>query len=579
MRGRGRTGGRGRRTIQTSAQPSRGVCTEPLEERLLCAMSRAAGGSGLSGTLSTNPAIRQQQLICDPASDGNAPLLGSTSVSYDAAVVTLSSVQAGPGYRNEEVLVEVRPVVIEGPPAGTELIPFSQFDDSRGSFIETGYVQVKYQLAGDPGVMSPPDGFTQNDSAGVDGFDTHALFFSPLVVINSPNDSVGLSLTAAAVVEPPSEGLSYTVFAAAPGTHSGNEEDFFKDPSGKIIHFNEISPAVVSTTPINVKPVAAMTAPAETSNGPVDVTLLATDPSPSDTAAGFTYLIDWGDGTTGTVAATAFNGSGAPAHHDYKDVGTFTITLRAVDQHGQTSDPFATQVHIGGAELRPDPVDPTKLGLVVNGTGGNDVIGVLEVCDRAWVRINNKSFGPFTGYQRIIVRAGAGNDLVGVVDSGSHPVLMFGGAGNDAMAAWAGNAVLSGGDGNDLLSGGAGNDVVIGGRGSDLLYGGAGQDIVVAGATAYDNGTDDDVRALSGILAEWNRPLTYETRISHISGTAPGGVNGAAQFRASGPTRNVFDDGATDLVFGGAGRDWLLFHRGAGGDIADLALNETGSQI
>src|SRR2546423_14087625 len=53
---------------------------EPLEERLLMALARAAGGSGYSGTLSTNTAIRQQQLICDPAE----PAAGSTSVQYEA---------------------------------------------------------------------------------------------------------------------------------------------------------------------------------------------------------------------------------------------------------------------------------------------------------------------------------------------------------------------------------------------------------------------------------------------------------------------------------------------------------------
>ena len=39
-----------------------------MEERVLMALAKAAGGSGVSCNLSTNPTIRQQQLICDPAS-------------------------------------------------------------------------------------------------------------------------------------------------------------------------------------------------------------------------------------------------------------------------------------------------------------------------------------------------------------------------------------------------------------------------------------------------------------------------------------------------------------------------------
>ena len=562
-----------------AAIPSRGVCAEPLEERLLCALSKAAGGSGYSGVLSTNTATRQQQLICDPASDGNAPILGSTSVSYDASVMTLAGAAAGPGYGNDsfQVLVEVQPVVFEGPPAGTELIPFSQFNDSRGSFIETGYVQVKYALAGDAGTMNPPDNYTVNDVAGTDGFDTHALFFSPLVTINSPTNNLALSLSVDAVVEPPSEGLTYTVFAAAPGTHSGNEEDFFEDPSGKIIHFNEISPAVVSTTPINVKPVASMTAPAETGNGPVDVTLFATDPSPSDTAAGFTYLIDWGDGTTGTVFATAFNGSGAPAHHDYNDVGTFTITLRAVDQHGLTSDPFSTQVNVGGADLRPDPSDPSKLALFVTGSSGNDVIRFGDVGYGHTVTINGHTYGVFDNFERIIVHGGDGNDDVRILTQTGHPAVFFGDAGNDTLVAKNEPAILDGGAGNDTVTAGGFDDVVIGGSGADILRGGGGQDVVVAGQTSFDGGSLNDVRALTDIQREWTGPNTYAARIKHITGAAAGGANGTSFFKLSGAGQTVFDDGAADDLDGGAGRDWLIFDPGT--DTTDLALNETGSVI
>ena len=67
---------------------------EPLEERLLMALSKAGGGSGLSGTLSTNPTIRQQQLICDP----DPPDVGSTSVMYNPAMSLLAGITDGPGY-------------------------------------------------------------------------------------------------------------------------------------------------------------------------------------------------------------------------------------------------------------------------------------------------------------------------------------------------------------------------------------------------------------------------------------------------------------------------------------------------
>src|SRR5689334_5300757 len=58
------------------------------------AIAKMNGGSGLSGTLSSNPTIRQQQLICDP----DPPDVGSTSVLYNPAVSLLAGVGNGPGY-------------------------------------------------------------------------------------------------------------------------------------------------------------------------------------------------------------------------------------------------------------------------------------------------------------------------------------------------------------------------------------------------------------------------------------------------------------------------------------------------
>src|SRR5437868_5765820 len=76
------------------AREARACLAEPLEERLLFAMAKAAGGSGYSANLSKNAVIRQQQLICDPAE----PVQGSTSVQYEADKVTLSAFAYGPGY-------------------------------------------------------------------------------------------------------------------------------------------------------------------------------------------------------------------------------------------------------------------------------------------------------------------------------------------------------------------------------------------------------------------------------------------------------------------------------------------------
>src|SRR4051812_472359 len=85
---------------------------EPLEERVLMAMSLKLGGSGYSNVLATDSAaLRQQKLICDPPE----PLEGSVSTQYDPRLVTLRGATPGPGYANErfggavEVLAEGKP--------------------------------------------------------------------------------------------------------------------------------------------------------------------------------------------------------------------------------------------------------------------------------------------------------------------------------------------------------------------------------------------------------------------------------------------------------------------------------------
>src|SRR4051794_11061999 len=107
-------------------------CTiEPLEERVLCALSKTGGGSGYSGPVSTNPTIRQQQLICDPTE----PVAGSTSVVYDASKVTLTDAIPGPGYDNLGFIGLVEVKLANG---NTILQPFPSYrHNPLGQ--ETGY--------------------------------------------------------------------------------------------------------------------------------------------------------------------------------------------------------------------------------------------------------------------------------------------------------------------------------------------------------------------------------------------------------------------------------------------------------
>lgn len=81
------------------------------------------------------------------------------------------------------------------------------------------------------------------------------------------------------------------------------------------------------------------------------------------------------------------------------------------------------------------------------------------------------------------------------------------------------------------------------------------------GATAYDANT----AALLALQREWTRKeATCAERVTHLR-TGVGGLNDGFALNAG----TVFDDSASDLLFGGADLDWFF----AGSDDLLLDLN------
>src|SRR5262249_25551677 len=79
--------------------------------------------------------------------------------------------------------------------------------------------------------------------------------------------------------------------------------------------------------------------------------LSASDPSAVDQAAGFDYLITWGDGSPQqTVSRTPGNGSGVAVDHVFAQVGTYTVQVTATDKDGGAS-PASFAVAITNAQV------------------------------------------------------------------------------------------------------------------------------------------------------------------------------------------------------------------------------------
>ncbi|HWB13746.1 MAG TPA: calcium-binding protein [Pirellulales bacterium] len=113
--------------------------------------------------------------------------------------------------------------------------------------------------------------------------------------------------------------------------------------------------------------------------------------------------------------------------------------------------------------------------VIVNGSGGNDVITVGGNADHADITGLAASVhiaGAEGANDRLIVNAGTGDDVVDAsrLAAGVIQLTSDGGEGSD---------VLIGSAGNDTLLGGAGDDVLIGGPGQDSLDGGPGNNILI----------------------------------------------------------------------------------------------------
>jgi hypothetical protein len=211
------------------------------------ALAKKLGGSGFSGHLSSNKAIRKQQLICDP----DEPTDGSTSVQYDPNIVSLSGLIFGPGYTGRAV-VEVR----NG--EALQLQDVNSFLKSPAG-IQTGYAQIFYTdgtqggggvqvqrlaAAAPPlhGQLTQPKNYLTVDDKGPLGVDTNALFFNYLRTV--PDSAVAV----------------YTIYADAGGRPSGNSADFLTgvDPRTGVytVGAGEIAPVTVRGS-LNAVPLPA----------------------------------------------------------------------------------------------------------------------------------------------------------------------------------------------------------------------------------------------------------------------------------------------------------------------------------
>jgi PKD repeat protein len=332
-----------------------------------------------------------------------------------------------------------------------------------------------------------------------------------------------------------------------------------------------VSTATETVTVLSLPPTVTYSGPADAVPGqPRTYTFAAADVSPVDQAAGFSYQITWGDGSTQTIQG----GSSVSVTHVFAVTGSYGVTAAATDQDGNTGSAGQT-IRVVTAELQGGD-------LYVGGTTGGDTITVQPADTNGTVDVvvNGQDQGTFVPTGQVVVYGQGGNDVIqvaalnanGVTKPLALPVVMIAGNGNDTLDARgaSGPTVLVGGGDNDILYGGSGRNILIAGTGASALYAGSADDLLIAGSTSFDA----NLAALVALRNEWARTdADYLTRIADLTGSQSGGLNGGYLLNA----QTVKSSGVGDSLYGGAGLDW--FFAATGGANPDQLYNVVAGEV
>jgi VCBS repeat-containing protein len=253
----------------------------------------------------------------------------------------------------------------------------------------------------------------------------------------------------------------------------------------------------------------------------------------------------------------------------------------------------------------------------LNGGAGVDTVEFVSAAGAAGFVFDRANYpGTISGIERFI--GTDGNDIILLPQSytsGTDPLYMEGGAGNDVLQGsnaqadhilgGADDDLISGLGGNDTLEGGSGNDEIWGGLGADKLYGEDGNDTLVGGkgddlldggtnsavgfnrpsnpasgdaaaiiASAFGGDTADYSSLTTGVLANLGDAATWPAAIPAHSAIDSNGANDAVGTDTLVDIENLTGgngddilagDGNDNILKGGAGSDTLL--GGAGDDL------------
>ncbi len=370
---------------------------------------------------------------------------------------------------------------------------------------------------------------------------------------------------------------------------------------------------------LNVAPAAGVSGPATALRGETETFTLTADDSPADAAAGFSFSINWGDGSPVQIVTGP---SGTLVSHGFDAAGPLSVAVAAMDQDGATGAAATHSLQVDAVQLRPDAQNPALVDLVWGGTSGNDQVQFTQISSTTIrmqeTRLNGLAvsnlldFSGVTG--RVVASSHAADDRLDATGLLTTQATLDGGAGNDSLFGGAAGDVLIGGSdggeghqgsnviiagngdntiygnglvarkgatgGNNLIVGGTGHDTIYGSFGANpdgdggeggqnLIVGGGGGDTIYAsqlvdgaegghGSILVAGSTTLDQAALLSVLSEWTSTRALPDKIANISGAGSGPRNNGDNFLQVGIT--VSGDADVDQLYSDSqgAENWLL---------------------
>lgn len=265
---------------------------------------------------------------------------------------------------------------------------------------------------------------------------------------------------------------------------------------------------------------------------------------------------------------------------------------------GEVEDYLTNVVNLtnSGIQQVADPEAAGQTMVIVTGTSGNDLIYVYPINGGFRAAVNGTLTDTLTASSRVVTFGMAGNDSIQYL-SVNQSAWIDGGDGNDTLVGSNGDDVIYGRAGDDAIAGKKGVDAMFGNAGADtitgtgilvggteidtlnaigprnLLIGGQGSDTLNAATGTTATGDlmigswtdwDDNLAALRSLRAEWASPQSTNTRISHLTGVTPGGLNGQYLLTSDlvSPGSTVHNDNIADINRNSNAEDWLFIFAG-----------------